>query len=250
MLAHDRALGSLRRMKRSERDKEAHREYGEARLRARPREVTESLTPGQHALQLDGGGHDALLYVPRGHSTESPAPLALMLHGAGGAAAGGLGLLKAFADEAGLILLAPGSEQYTWDLIASEYGPDVRLIDLALAQTFAGCAVNKERIAIGGFSDGASYALSLGLTNGDLFTHVLAFSPGFLAPASMNGKPRIFISHGTQDRVLPIERCSRRIIRQLERASYETRYEEFDGPHTVPREIALQGVRWLTGEQK
>jgi phospholipase/carboxylesterase len=237
-------------MKRSELDKEAHGEYVEARLRARPREVTESLKPGQHALQLDGSGHDALLYVPRGQSMESPAPLAVMLHGAGGEAAGGLGLLRAFADEAGLILLAPGSQQYTWDLIASEYGPDVRLIDLALAQTFAGCVVDKERIAIGGFSDGASYALSLGLTNGDLFTHVLAFSPGFLAPASTTGKPRIFISHGTQDRVLPVERCSRRIFPQLERAGYETRYEEFDGPHTVPREIALEGVRWLKGEQK
>jgi phospholipase/carboxylesterase len=28
----------------------------------------------------------------------------------------------------------------------------------------------------------ASYALSLGIANGNLFSHVLAFSPGFLAP--------------------------------------------------------------------
>ena len=33
-----------------------------------------------------------------------------------------------------------------------------------------------------GFSDGASYALSLGAANGDLFTHIAAFSPGFMRP--------------------------------------------------------------------
>lgn len=31
-----------------------------------------------------------------------------------------------------------------------------------------------------GFSDGASYALSLGLPNGNLFSHIVAFSPGFM----------------------------------------------------------------------
>jgi len=51
-------------------------------------------------------------------------------------------------------------------------------------------------VAIQGFSDGASYALSLGLTNGDLFTHVIAFSPGFAAPAEQRGRPRIYVSHG------------------------------------------------------
>jgi phospholipase/carboxylesterase len=35
-------------------------------------------------------------------------------------------------------------------------------------------------VALGGFSDGASYALSLDLTNGDLFASLIAFSPGFI----------------------------------------------------------------------
>ncbi len=55
-----------------------------------------------------------------------------------------------------------------------------------------------------GFSDGASYALSIGLTNGDLFTHVVAFSPGFASPVTYTGKPPVFVSHGTHDEVLPI----------------------------------------------
>jgi phospholipase/carboxylesterase len=52
----------------------------------------------------------------------------------------------------------------------------------------------------------------VGITNGDLFTHVIAFSPGFLAPARQEGAPRLFISHGIHDTVLPIDRCSRRIV--------------------------------------
>ncbi len=40
----------------------------------------------------------------------------------------------------------------------------------------------------------------------------------------------------------PEERCSRRIVRQLERAGYEVTYREFDGAHTVPLEIALEAA--------
>lgn len=101
------------------------------------------------------------------------------------------------------------------------------------------------RIAIGGFSDGASSALSLGLANGDLFSALLAFSPGFMAPPGQVGKPRVYVSHGTGDRVLPIDRCSRRLVPVLQQAGYEVRYDEFDGPHTVPPGIARAAVRWM-----
>ncbi|HET7077939.1 MAG TPA: phospholipase, partial [Chloroflexia bacterium] len=91
-----------------------------------------------------------------------------------------------------------------------------------------------------------SYALSVGLTNGDLFTHILAFSPGFLASAGQTGTPRIFISHGIHDSVLPIDRCSRRIVPSLRDADYAVSYKEFDGPHTVPPDIARAAVQWFT----
>lgn len=101
-------------------------------------------------------------------------------------------------------------------------------------------------IAVEGFSDGASYALSVGITNGDLFTHVIAFSPGFMAPAGQQGLPHLFISHGTRDEVLPINACSRKIMPQVERAGYDVLYREFDGSHTVPPEIAREA---LTGKK-
>ncbi len=176
--------------------------------------------------------------------------MVLLLHGAGGHARQGLDLLRSLADAAGLLLLAPASREHTWDfLVGRRYGPDLALIDRALEQMFSRYAVTPERVAVGGFSDGASYALSLGITNGDLFTHVLAFSPGFMAPAGQRGSPRVFISHGTHDGVLPIDSCSRRIVPRLERDGYDVRYREFDGGHTITPEIALEAVNWFTQER-
>lgn len=223
---------------------------GAGRLRARPSpdpaEAGEAC-PGETTLDLGGGGRGALLYVPPSYDPARPAPLALMLHGAGGQAAHGLGLLRAQADAAGLILLAPASRRQTWDAIGGQFGPDVTFIDRALARVFARFATDPDRLAVGGFSDGASYALSLGITNGDLFGHILAFSPGFTAHAARHGKPRVFISHGTRDATLPVAACSRRIVPALRHAGYDVNYQEFDGPHTVPPHITGEAMGWFLG---
>ncbi len=68
-----------------------------------------------------------------------------------------------------------------------------------------------------------------------------------MAPAGQQGKPRVYVSHGTGDRVLPIDRCSRKIVPQLRRAGYDVRYHEFNGPHTVPVEIAQEAADWFAG---
>jgi phospholipase/carboxylesterase len=199
-------------------------------------------------LGFDAGTVEGYLYVPAAYRTETPAPLVLLLHGAGEDARDGLAQLRGQADEAGLILLALSSRGPTWDSIPDRgrYGSDIAAIDRALEHTFSRWTVDPARVAVGGYSDGASYALSLGIANGDLFSHVLAFSPGFLAPTGQTGSPRIFVSHGTQDRWLPIDSCSRRIVSQLERAGYEVRYHEFEGGHVVPPAIARQAAIWFT----
>jgi phospholipase/carboxylesterase len=202
--------------------------------------------PGLHALGLAGADdRDGLLYVAAGYDATRPAPFALLLHGASHDADTVLAPLLPWADAAGLLLLAPDARQFTWDVIMGGYGPDVTFIDGALSYIFARYAVDASRLAIGGFSDGASYALSLGLTNGDLFSHIIAFSPGFMVPVAERGQPCIFVSHGEHDRVLPIDRCSRRIVPQLREAGYDVTYVEFDGPHTVPPDIAVGALEWF-----
>ena len=210
------------------------------------------VTPGVQALGLtdtrEPSEHDGLLYVPADYDPRRPAPLAVLFHGAGGRAAHGLGLLQELADGLGLVLVAPASRGTTWDVIERGYGPDVAAVDRALAHVFARVAVDPVRLGVGGFSDGASYALSLGLTNGDLFTHVLAFAPGFMAPAAQRGAPRVFVTHGTHDGVLPIDRCSRRIVPVLREADYSVMYREFEGGHAVPPDLAAEAARWFVGD--
>lgn len=226
----------------------AEQDARRGRLRTRPGAgVDDTASPTGLRLLGLAAACGAYFYVPAGYQAGRPAPLAVVLHGAGEDARDGLAQLRAQADEAGLILLSPTSREYTWDLVVGRYGADVAAIDSALEQTFSSYAVDPARVAVAGYSDGASYALSLGVANGDLFTHIMAFSPGFMAPAVQTGSPRIFVSHGTRDRWLPIERCSRRIVPQLERAGYEVRYREFEGGHVVPPEIGREAATWFTG---
>lgn len=203
---------------------------------------------GLHSLGLAAGGRDALLYVPAGLGDEQPAMLVVLLHGAGGWAADALAPLLPHAEKGRLLLLAPDSRGRTWDMLLAGYGPDVAFLDSALSAVLARRPVHG--FAIGGFSDGASYALSLGTTNGDVFDHVLAFSPGFLAPLERHGRPRIFVSHGVDDSVLPIDRCSRRLVPGLVQDGYDVCYEEFAGGHSVPATIASKAVGWLTRDQR
>lgn len=217
------------------------------RLVARP--TTPSMSPviGRTALGL-ATGRDGIMYVPASYHPSSPAPLVLMLHGAGQSAEIGIAPFLPLADAAGIVLVAPDSRGGTWDFLYGPYGADVAFIDRALAHAFERCAIDPARVVIEGFSDGASYALSLGITNGDLFSRVIAFSPCILAPAAEVGRPRIFISHGTADRILPIDGCGRRLAARLTNAGYLVDFNEFDGPHRVPPDIAKAAIDWMEKE--
>lgn len=215
-----------------------------SRLSARPSKATGSVAPGLHPLGLRAE-RDALLYVPESAAKFQHAPLIVSLHGATRNADRGIELLRSLSDERGFLLLAPASIGTTWDVIESTYGPDIAFINQALARTFELRDIDPARVAMAGFSDGASYSLSVGLANGDFFRAVLAFSPGFIVPGEFTGKPPVFISHGTVDPILPIDECSRRIVPQLKRMGYNVTYREFEGKHTLPPEIAAEAMRWF-----
>lgn len=217
--------------------------HASGRLSARPEAIAAPAgTPsGRLALHL-GRERDGIVLIPPGLDPAKPAPLIVGLHGAGGIASQMLDLLAPFAEARGIIVLAPESRGPTWDVIRGGYGPDVTFIDEALRRVFRMHPVDPARVAASGFSDGASYALSLGVINGELFSHLLAFSPGFMAPTQTEDAPRIFISHGVRDEVLPIGPCSRRIVPALQNAGYDVEYQEFDGGHVVPPEMVERAI--------
>jgi len=201
----------------------------------------ERLTPGWHTLGT-GGERDGVVSVP---AATGPLPLIVMLHGAGGTGRRAAQLLGPGPGEAGCIVLAPDARASTWDAVTGPFGPDVAFVSRALAHVVARCDVDPSRVALAGFSDGATYALALGRANGDRFTHLLAFSPGFLIPARPTGAPVIFVSHGVADQILPIDRCSRRLVPALRRRGYRVRYREFEGRHEVPPAVVHEGLAWF-----
>jgi phospholipase/carboxylesterase len=220
---------------------------GDASLHSRlgaPPSIPLDLVFGVHVLaELFGdlpAGPEALLFVPP--SLGSANPLLVFFHGAGGAAATSLPLVRAAAEQHDCLVLLPTSVARTWDFLVSGWGPDVERLDAMLQAVLDSVAVS--RLAFGGFSDGASYALSIGLANGGLAQTLLAFSPGFAAPPARVGRPRVWISHGTEDGVLPIDRCARPVVRALTGAGYDVRYQEFAGAHVVPPDTVEQGFQW------
>jgi phospholipase/carboxylesterase len=212
------------------------------RLDARPSAVPDESPPAPGTVDLHlGPGAEALLAVP----PEPPRALMVFCHGAGGSAANALQAVAGTAAGSGVAVLATSSVATTWDLIAGGLGRDVAVLDAALARAFDRLAVS--RVALAGFSDGASYALSLGVANGDLAEAVLAFSPGFVAAPGRYGRPRFWISHGTDDRVLPVARCGRRVSAHLREEGYEVRYEEFAGGHVVTPDLVTASLAWWLG---
>jgi len=221
--------------------------YQGVRLTARPGEPTTTVEPGIDWININRLGRDARLCIPAGHDPLTPAPLFVALHGRGGGAADWDGFQTA-CDARGMIMLAVESRGVTWDMAgAGFFGPDVSYIDEALAFTFDRCLIDPDRIALAGFSDGASYALSLGPSNGDLFGHLIAYSPGFSSPGQLVGSPRIWVSHGRDDQVLDPDRTETVVIRFLVDAGYIVEYVPFEGGHEVPGEIANRSLDWFLG---
>ena len=220
------------------------------RLSWRPGPSGPDLEPFDGPLGAGDGsdGRDGVLYVP--DTAEAPAPVIVFFHGAGGSGRREMRVVLAAADRYGVVVVAPDSRGPTWDIIYQRsFGPDVAFVDRALEVAASRCHLDLANIAMGGVSDGASYALSLGLTNGDVFRHVIAFSPGFAAPGEPAGPPKVFVSHGTQDQILPIDMCGRRLVSLLRTAEYDVTYEEFDGGHTVPPPVADRAFAWWLADR-
>ena len=210
---------------------------------AGPSPLGSSTVGRQTYLGLDRD-RDAILQLPKA-AANGPLPLLVFLHGATQTAEDMFWYLDSAPDEAGVAILAPNSRDATWDAITDSFGPDVDFLNRALERVFDTVAIDPARMAIGGFSDGATYGISLGLRNGDLFKRVAAFSPGFVIDGVAQGKPNFFISHGTRDHVLPIDRCGRRIAADLKARGYQVTFREFDGDHEIPSDVMREGLRWV-----
>jgi phospholipase/carboxylesterase len=205
------------------------------------------LPPGRHDLAFDDEGREAVLVVPEGLPADAPLPLLVMFHGAGGEANRVLPHLVPHARARRFLLLAPQSMFPTWDIVIGGHGPDLQRLERALSTVAAHFPIDPARLAFAGFSDGASYALSMGLTNGDVASHLIGLSGGFMNAFTQAGTPRVFLAHGRSDRQLPIETSAHVHAKRLLDSGYDLTLQPFDGDHVIVPWVVARAVEFFLG---
>lgn len=181
----------------------------------------------------------AFAYIPAG--VAAPAPLIVLLHGAGGNARDFLDQFKRTADERRAVLLSVQSTGRTWAVRKpNEREADVINIKAAIRELNGKAPVDASRTTVMGFSDGASYALSVGMAYPALFRTIVAFSPGYaFAPSRLDTDQRIFIAHSRRDPILPAEN-TREMVKGLEAAGFDPDVRWFNGGHEI--DLALKAA--------
>jgi len=218
-----------------------------ATITARPRAFSGVAPRGFHRFGI-WHKDDAFLYVPPSYRDDTPAPLLILLHGSGGHASNFEASLPSHVDSRGIVTLAFDSTLPTWDLIGlGGFGPDPERMNIALNYAFSKFNCDPAHIALAGFSDGGTYAISVGLANGDLFRQVIGFSAGPPQVPGVRGKPPVFMSHGTSDPVIKIS-IANNTKAQLVDAGYSVTFVEFAGGHQVPAAIADQAYDWFLAQ--
>ncbi|MDR0934020.1 MAG: esterase [Burkholderiaceae bacterium] len=194
--------------------------------------VNPPLPPGGHLLGV-AEERDTLLIVPEGLEPGEPVPLLVMFHGAGGSAEKVLPFLDAHAKAGRFLLMLPQSIYPTWDLTIGGHGPDIERLEKALAVVSSHFVIDPDHFGFAGFSDGGSYALSAGITNGNLLSHVIVFSGGFMNVYHKEGRPLVFIAHSPEDEQLNIKTSGLKHYEQLRREGYNVHFQMFSGPHII-----------------
>jgi len=195
---------------------------------------------------------DAVAYVPK--SAGPDPPLLVLLHGAGRQRLTMIQHFEAEADKRGIVLLAPTSKRPTWDAVElgeampSPDSPlanklahlftssrDEKRVNAAIANLERQVPVDRARIVLAGFSDGATFALAMGLSRNEHFAAVIAWSPGIAIQTDQPARGRrVFVSHGRQDPILKFEVTCGEIVPLLKSEGAEVTFVPFDGGHDAP----------------
>ena len=227
-------------------------------LAARPGAASLALAAGESKF-ADG----AVAYRPA-TLPEGPRPLLVLLHGNPQPPEEMVRIFRAWADRCGAIMIAPKARKQTWDVIDRwfslqtrrsaptrppvRFGADVPIIEGDLAQLFRLAPIDPARVTLLGFSDGASYALSVGLANPQLFHHVIALSPGFaIYPDRVSLDQKLFIAHGDRDSRLPFERSRDGLVGAIRGAGISVVFRPFHGDHVIDGPATREALLWATG---
>jgi predicted esterase len=208
--------------------------------------------PLVHQSRLFELPDDAVGYIPA--SAGPHPPLLVLLHGAGRRRLGMVQHFEAEADKRGIILLAPTSRGVSWDIVLDAEAPpspdsplaneqahsfsrtrDSDRVEAAIANLSRIVPVDRAHTVLAGFSDGATFALAMGLSRDHQFAAVIAWSPGIAIRTERPARGRrVFVSHGRQDPLLNFEVTCGEIVPLLENEGAAVTFLPFNGVHEAP----------------
>lgn len=195
-------------------------------------------------VKLEQGAGSAILLTPDEIDEGRRYPLFTVLHGAGRQDEM---LAKAYRDEPEkrrAFFLIPRSALPTWDLIASRERPDLDFLEYAYDLVYRRYPIDPLQQAMIGYSDGASYALSVGLCNSTMFSALMVWAAGFLVldepTAERFGleipepRPRIYLEYGTHDELFDFETVALPMRANLEKAGFDVTFSVDEGGRHWP----------------
>jgi len=209
--------------------------------------------------------HRCRVKLPADHDTSRTYPLVVGLHGYGSNPDRFVRLWRKFGDNPQFIYACPqapyamsaGREMgYSWFLHAEEDSAGAAAIRVASEDYVVDAVLNlKSRFATSdiyllGFSQGCALAYAAGLKYHDLFDGLVCFG-GWLdtdwlieETISAAGDLRVYIGHGTEDRVVEYEAGTAAYDR-LNELGFDVTLSSFSGGHRIPEEEARRAAAWL-----
>lgn len=171
--------------------------------------AAQQMTSG--SLQVGEVGRTYLLHVPTGYSSAKALPLVLALHGSGMTSAlmAEVTGLNAWADQTGFLVVYPQGLKQHWnpDLPAAAEGDDFAFIKDLLAKLESSYSVDRNRVIVTGYSNGAEFGQNLGCSDDFRFKAIVAIDGALSIEDAKRCAPkhtvRLIEFHGTADPLVP-----------------------------------------------
>lgn len=176
-------------------------------------------------------------------SNKNYLPVVVFLHGAGHVDGGAMDVLCREVSSKKFILLAPSAYRDSWDILRGGWGEDVAALNEQLNWLREHYMIDDNRISMLGFSDGASYALSLCVRN-PVISCAAALSPGFYLGNAQSSS--LFISHAQNDNILSFSGVQRLRTQLLEEGANVT-FMMHDAGHSCPERVVTVALTFCLG---
>lgn len=208
----------------------------------------------QHRAQLQDWAAESpvLLVPPSSYDPSSPAPLVVVFHGYGDTPLGYPHRWEVAAERSRAVLAVPlGGLRVGAGFGWSSVDEADAILSEVLARASSKYAIDRDRVVVTGFSQGAFMALALGVRHPDGLRGVIPIAGPYIPevdapPPASPGRPRYFFMAGSQD---PAVTQMRRAARDFEAAGYDTRFRILPGiGHAMPDRDAVElreALRWV-----